>query len=122
MRRGAQLLKVASDFDVLETQGNTRSHSLDIMRGRTEQYDPAVLRALDAIRGAGSAKEEIRELSLAGLRVGMVLAEDLRMKTGALLVTRGYEVTARFVECISNFRQGTVKDPLRVIIHRAARM
>ena len=121
VHRGAQLLKVSSDFDVLETQGHTRSHALDIMRGRTEQYEPVVLRGLDTIRGSGSAREEIRELSLAALRVGMVLAEDVRMQTGTLLVTRGYEVTARFVERISNFRPGTVKDPLRVIVCRGAR-
>jgi len=119
VHRGAQLLKVASDFDLLETQGQTRSQSLDLMRGRTWDYDPVVLRALDAVRGAG-AKEEIRELSLAALKVGMVMAEDVRMQTGTLLVTRGYEVTARFVERISNFRQGSVKDPLRVIVRRAA--
>jgi hypothetical protein len=52
----------------------------------------------------------------------MVLAEDVRMETGALLVTRGYEVTARFVERISNFRPGMVKDPLRVIVQRAAQI
>jgi len=120
VHRGAQLLKIASDFDLLETQGHTRSHALDIMRGRIEQYDPVVLRELDAIRGCDIAREEIRELPLAALRVGMVLAEDVRMESGTLLVTRGYEVTDRFVERISNFRPGTVKDPLRVIVRRAA--
>jgi hypothetical protein len=36
----------------------------------------------------------------------MVLAEDARLSTGALLVARGYEVTASFIARIKNFPPG----------------
>jgi hypothetical protein len=46
----------------------------------------------------------------------MVCADDVKMLNGTLLVARGYEVTASFLERIRNFRAGTVKEPLRVIV------
>ena len=115
VHRGAQLLKVASDFDVLETQGHD-APAVARYHARTDGVITIRSCCAGSMRfGAPAAKEEVRELSLAALQVGMVMAEDVRMQTGALLVTRGYEVTARFVERISNFRPGTVKEPLVVI-------
>ena len=45
----------------------------------------------------------------------MVLAEDVTLTTGTLLVTRGYTVTEGFVERARNFR-GKVREPLRVVL------
>jgi hypothetical protein len=45
-----------------------------------------------------------------------VFAEEVKTTTGTLLVARGYEVTPGFVERAKNFRPGTVKEPLRVIV------
>ncbi len=116
VERAAHILRVAIDFDALEGQGNSRSLALDTMRGRSERYDPEVLAALSDVRGAGTAHDEVRELPLPALRVGMVFAEDVKMTSGLLLATRGYEVTAGFVERTRNFRSGTVKGCVRVIV------
>jgi hypothetical protein len=56
------------------------------------------------------------ELPIAGLRVGMIFAEDIRTQSGTLLVARGFEVTGSFIERTKNFRAGTVKEPMRVIV------
>ncbi|MEQ1504324.1 MAG: HD domain-containing phosphohydrolase [Myxococcota bacterium] len=114
--RFGQVLRVATDFDDLEVGGSTPALALSTMRGR-ERYDPAVLDALHAIRG-GDDLEDVRELPLAGLRAGMVLAEDVKLTSGTLLVVRGYEVTAGFLERTRHFRPGTVREPLRVIVRR----
>ena len=116
VHRGAQLLQVASAFDVLTAQGHAPSHALDVMRGRHGHYDPVVLDALTAVQGGDARADEIRELALSALQAGMVFAEDVKMETGMLLVARGYEVTAGFVARARNFRPGTIKEPLRVIV------
>jgi response regulator RpfG family c-di-GMP phosphodiesterase len=119
VRRGGQLLKVATDFDALEALGVVGTQALDTMKGRPDQYDPEVLLAMQ--RACGSASEgSIREVSLAALKPGMVFASDVKMMTGTLFVARGYEVTESFLGRVRNFRPGSVKEPLRVLIRPEA--
>lgn len=117
--RAAQILRVAVDFDVLESQGGSGSHAIDTMRGRIEHHDPAVIQALVRVRMTEGVHVALRELPLSGLCVGMVIAEDVMMTSGALLVTRGYEVTASFVERAQNFAAGSVREPISVILKHA---
>ena len=101
--QGAHLLRVAVDFDTSESaDGSTASLAVDTLRGRSGQYDPAILQALIAIRGAGQAVE-VREIPGSHLRIGMILAEDVKTQTGVLLVARGYAVTDRLLELVRNF-------------------
>jgi hypothetical protein len=115
-RQGAQMLRIALDCDVLESQGLSLQAALDTMRGRANRYDVALLEAFAEVRGSADRKEEIRELPLRSLKVGMVLLNDLHMENGMLLAVRGYEVTPGFVERARNWRPGTVREPVRVMI------
>ena len=115
VRRGAQLLKVASDFDSLEALGHATAQALDMLKGRAEQYDADVLTALQEVCGSRS-DESIHEISLSELKVGMIFASDVKMTTGTLFVARGYEVTESFLQRIGNFRPGSVQQPLRVVV------
>jgi response regulator RpfG family c-di-GMP phosphodiesterase len=116
VRRGAQLLKAAIDFDTLEARGLSGAQALDNLKLRAEQYDPEVLRALTEECGSQAAGETIREVSLAALKPGMIFASDVKMANGTLFVARGYEITESFLERIRNFRPGSVKEPFRVVI------
>ena len=94
--RGAAVLRVAVEFDALESAtGGSAELALGTLRGRGERYAPDVLQALFKCRGLA---EEVRELPLSRLRVGMILADDVRLRSGVLLVARGYEITLRFLE------------------------
>jgi len=116
VRRCAQVLKVVSDQDVLEAQGNPISRTFDIMRGRAQEYDPLVLDAYAELRGRSGSLEEIRELPFTKLCVGMVFAEDVVLRSGTLLAARGFEVTESFLERARNFQAGLVKANVRVIV------
>jgi response regulator RpfG family c-di-GMP phosphodiesterase len=118
--RGANILKVVLDFDSLETQGNSAERAIDTLRGRTQSYDVETLEAFATIRCGTMQKDDVRELPLAGIREGMVLADDLKMTNGTLLAARGYEVTTSFVERARHFRPGTVKGLVRVIVRGGA--
>jgi CheY-like chemotaxis protein len=112
----AQVLLAALDFDLLEAQGNSTSIAVQTMRGRAQRYKPAVLDALAALRGSEDNGVAVREVTITGLRVGMIFAGDVKMMTGALVVARGYEITESFLERIRNFRPGTLKEPLKVAV------
>jgi len=113
---GAQVLRVAVDFDALESSGSLPELSVATMRGREGSYDRRVMDALVELRG-GTDASDVRELPMSGLRVGMILAEDVELQSGALLVARGYEITERFLERIRNFPVTSLKrSNVRVIV------
>jgi hypothetical protein len=58
----------------------------------------------------------VRAIHASALAAGMVLAEDVRLRNGALLVARGYEVTSHFIERINNFPPGVFAGEFRVIV------
>jgi hypothetical protein len=70
-----------------------------------------VLAALPSLLGPGST-HEAREVTFAGLKVGMIVAEDVHTDNGTLLVARGLELTAGMVERMHNVRTGTTTKQL----------
>lgn len=114
--RGAHMLKAALDFDVLESSGLSEVVAINTMRSRADQYEPEVLEALASIRRRQDTQSRVCELPLDALREGMVLVEDVRLASGNLFVARGYQVKVGFVERARNFRPGTVREPIRVLV------
>ena len=118
IHQGAQMLSVAVEFDSLSARGESAERVIALIKGRAGRYDAVVVEALVAVRGTAAVNEEVLELRLDGLRVGMRFAEDVKLVTGTLLVTRGSEVTPGFVARARNFR-GSVKEPIRVVVSTA---
>jgi len=113
---GAEILRIAVDFDHLESGGTSEAMALSTMKGRGGAYDPVLLEIFTSLRASSAELLEVRELRLSAVKVGMVLSEDLRMRNGALLAARGYEVTRGFVERVAGFGPDLVREPVRVII------
>ena len=119
--RGARILRVAADFDALESAGNPPALAFNTMRGRSNRYDPAVLDALAEIHDLNQERNDIRVVPIWNLQVGMILVDDVYLVSGALLVGRGYEVTASFAERGRNFRNVVARHRVRVIMPREGR-
>jgi len=119
--RGGQILHVAGDYASLEARGEPLETALGTMRGRSDRYASDALDALIEIVGGRASGREVREVGAAQLRVGMVLVDEMRTASGALLCPRGYEVTESFVERLRNFRAGIVREPIRVFVASASR-
>lgn len=96
---GSRMLKVALDFDVLESQGMDPGIAVEALRGRRGWYDAKLLDALAALRDTG-APQTVREIELRKVETGMILADDVRTETGMLLIARGQQVTPRMVDRI----------------------
>jgi hypothetical protein len=58
----------------------------------------------------------IKPVPARGLCVGMVLAEEVRLANGTLLVARGYEVTSSFIERVKNFPPGAFSGDFKVAV------
>jgi CheY-like chemotaxis protein len=116
LARAGHVLKIAIDFDALETTHRSSVAAIDALQARAGDYDASVLAALPALLGPGSTHEP-RVVSFADLKAGMIVAEDVHIDSGALLVARGLELTAGMVERVQSMRKGTVtKVMLKVLV------
>ena len=114
---GARVLKVALDYDALETQAVPPREALDTLRCRKGVYDPEVLQAFAEMLGHVDGGGKVREMRLLEARPGMVFADDVVSRTGMLLIARGQEVTSGLLDRIRNFSDDVgVREPVRMMI------
>ena len=113
-----QLLRAADAYFALLQRGVSNSVALARLQASADRYDPEMLRALGELRLEEQCHE--REVNLMGLVPGMVLAESLSTISGVLIVTQGFEVTEAFMERVRNYRLGSFKEPIRVVVRGAA--
>jgi CheY-like chemotaxis protein len=112
---GAHLLRIAIDIESIEARGETSS-PMSVLLSRSDHYDAEVLEAVERMYREAAPGVLIKPVSVSGLRAGMMLAEDVRLANGTLLVARGYEVTESFIERIKNFPPGTFAGEFRIFV------
>jgi len=114
---GARALKAVSDFDVLESQGYSVEVAIDTMRVRTGWYDPAMLEALEKLRGDTPRDATVMKVPLHAVQPGMIFAEDVKNHSGLPLIARGQEVTPSLIERIKNLALNSkINDPVLVVL------
>jgi CheY-like chemotaxis protein len=113
--KGIHMLRIASDYDVLESRGLPTAAALDAMRARG-LYDSDLLTVFGELSGAGRREQVIREVALSSLEPGMILVEDIQLKNGLVLAARGYEVTPPFVERAARWQAQAVNKSVRVAL------
>ncbi len=113
---GARLLKVALDFDALESTGMAKQDIFVQLISRRGTYDPAVLDALQ-FGCPTSVGYEKREMAIGTLESEYILAEDVKSRNGILISPRGQRVTPALKAWLTNNVQtGNVKESFLVLI------
>ncbi|WMW64131.1 HD domain-containing phosphohydrolase [Nitratidesulfovibrio liaohensis] len=98
---GARILRAALDYDAELRRGLAPVQAVAALRTTPERYDPAVLDALAA--GLAAASDvPMREVPVAALRPGMVLARDLVNTEGAPLLLAGQRVSDASITRLRN--------------------
>ncbi len=91
--RIARMLKIATDYDLLESRGMAPADIVQRMTTDGGCYDPALLYALG--RSVGRETDyALRRVTVAELAEGMVLEEGIVSEQGLLLLSKGTEVNA----------------------------
>lgn len=99
---GAQILRLATDFDELDARAVPIATALELLAQRGSRYSTEVLEALGRTRGLTESGAAVREMTLLEVAEGMTFAADVTGDNGMLLVARGQEVTASLVLRIRN--------------------
>jgi len=112
----ARILKVALDFDALESAGKSKAEAFGEMKQRKGWYDPAVIEAMKAAF-AKEIQYEIRTAVVAELHEGMILAEDIQSSQNVLLASKGQQVTPSMIMRLQNFSKTVgVREPFTVLL------
>ena len=113
---GARLLKLALDFDTLESSGMSKQMAIAEIRDRKGWYDTDIIDALESIIHE-EEKESIREIFLKDMTSNMILAGDIKSTDGTLLVSRGQEATPSLRERLKNYaRRSKITEPILVLV------
>lgn len=112
---GARILRVANDLEELQARGEMADRCVGILQAQKASYDPAVVEAYERLARSGGLDFRTRGLTVGELRTGMVLSDDVVLKSGAMLVPKGQEITVGLLERINNFAySGSVDEPVWV--------
>ncbi len=115
---GAHILNVAGQFDLLLSRGIPPEKAKGMVAARQPRPPAAILEALLAVQVPELERVERME-KIGALRNGMVLAQDVRTKTGVLVVQKNQEITETLSQRLSNFRrQELIPDEIRVFVLR----
>src|SRR5271155_2065191 len=103
MRLGANMLRATLAFDDLVTRGLSQAEAATRLSRQHPDFDPRIFQALVEL-DAGKSKTEVRSCDIAELiPYDMVLEEELRTKTGMLLVAKGQDITPTLILKLKNF-------------------
>ena len=112
----ARILKVALDFDALQSAGKTMEEAFDQFKLRTGRYDPTIIEALKAAF-IQEVKYEALSVMVSDLREHMILAGSITSSTGTLLASKGQTVTQTMILRLKNFvLTGALREPFIVMV------
>jgi response regulator RpfG family c-di-GMP phosphodiesterase len=115
VKLGANLLRVATDFDERLMNGESPEGALAHMQGRKE-YNPAFLAAVRQVQ-IEKLTSETRQVRVAGLKVQMIINGDVYAKSGLFLLAKGQEVTDSLIARLNGFAKTVgVVEPINVLV------
>ena len=115
-KTGADILKVAIDFDMLLSRGLNADKAIHDMKQKSDMYNADILNLVANLDIPG-LETTSRMVKAIDLRNGMVIAEDIRSKNGLLVVAKGQIADDALRQRLMNFaRQGTIAETIRVEI------
>ncbi|HEY6183708.1 MAG TPA: HD domain-containing phosphohydrolase [Terriglobales bacterium] len=108
MPLGAKMLALAVAFDDLRLKGRSQEESIAELRTRRE-FDRKLVDALVDMKEEGKHME-LRKVPISKLSTGMILQQEVRNRTGLLVVGKGQEVTHALLMRLENFARARLID------------
>jgi CheY-like chemotaxis protein len=116
---GTRILGLVLEYDSLLTQGHSADVAVQTLRLRTARFGSELIDQFGQHVGAGTGRDQARELALRSVRPGMVILQDVRTHLGTLLVPRGFEVSSTFLERIRYFGPDLLNETVKVLVPAA---
>ncbi|MDD3814177.1 MAG: response regulator [Desulfocapsaceae bacterium] len=110
--RGAQMLKVAIDYDLFRYQGMTHRDILNKMKTMPRVYNPEIVKTLEGLK-VKKEQGALVNLKVKDIQTGMTAQEDVFANNGVLIIPQGQVVTWTILQGLDNFaKQVGIKEPV----------
>jgi response regulator RpfG family c-di-GMP phosphodiesterase len=111
----SRILKAVIDYDNVMQTGVTSIVAFQRLAKDAFKYDPIVLSALEKEVTGNPTYKVIKPVSFRNLRIGMLLADDLRDDNGNILIRHGIEITdVILMRLINAAKVRNIVEPIRV--------
>ena len=111
---GAEILRVVSAYEAVERRTGSRDSAIHRLRTQSDRFNSEVVKALTDVLGLEISEIETIEIPIGRVCIDMIVAEDICLRTGALLVPKGYRVSESFVARLGNFNPDLLPTVIRV--------
>jgi hypothetical protein len=92
------------------------------MRSRAGVYDPAVLEAFTAIHCSDRNEFEVCMMPLQAVLPGMRLMQDVKTRTGLLLIPKGFEMNAALRERMRSYDPAILQEQVQAFMRRGGNL
>ncbi len=111
---GSEILKASIDYDLLRQQDVEHNPAIRGMRKAKGEYNPAILDLIEKYKPK-NVHASVKNISFKDVIPGMIAAEDVFAKNGAMLIPKGQEITWPVIQSLMNFeKQIGIVEPIRV--------
>jgi hypothetical protein len=113
----ARVLRVATDYVTRFGNANLAEKAYNSMIEETGKYDLRILELLSEVVASESTR--FVEIRVEELRCGAVLASDLLLSSGTVLLAKGKEITAPMMERIRRIAaDSALREPVKIFVSR----
>jgi hypothetical protein len=102
MRLGAEILRLVLAYEELIHKGTSRTEAAHILARQNKSINPEFFPALVTL-DPNAEEGEIRKCRIEQLSPGMIIQHEIRTYEGALLVSKGQDVTSALMLKLKNF-------------------
>ena len=102
MRLGAEILRLVLAYEQAIHKGSSRTEAAHLLARQNTNFSPQFFQALVTL-DPNAEEGETRKCRIEELAAGMIIQEEVRTLEGALLVSKGQEVTAAVIFKLKNF-------------------
>lgn len=102
MKTGAAILRLILEYEQLIHRGISRTESAHQLAMKNREFSPQFFEALVTL-DPNAEQSEIQNCKIDDLTPGMIIQQEVRSCAGALLISRGQEVTSTVIFKLKNF-------------------
>jgi len=102
MRLGTEILRLTLAYEKLIHKGTSRTEAVHTLSRQNKNFSPEFFHALVEL-DPNAEEGEIRKCRIEELSPGMIIQQEVRTSEGALLVSKGQEVTSPLLFKLKNF-------------------
>lgn len=103
MRTGAEILRLILAYEQLIHKGNSRTEAVHQLSRQNPNFSPEFFQAL-VVLDPNAEEGEIRSCRIDELVPGMIVQQEVHTQDGALVVSKGQEVTQTVISKLKNYQ------------------